>query len=379
MKIDFLNELVDLLGSTGVTPEQYMIEHSLFFDEDVVNNAFDEMLNNVKKNIPVPVRKSTKQGVVYQNGQQKLWKSIYQDVPDLEVTIDSDGNREVRALINRLTGITISQGVNSSIMFGKISHIWGEAINPLFFTALWNVVIVPAYVNDVLDKNDDTHPFVSKIKEIFKAICWTKYDVENKLAKLGLTDQEIGKYAPNVSVLTGFSYKLNTIPMVKKLKGKKSSIGGTVRSTKKGSTNVKKLFRDKNDLLNRLLAYINKAKAKPLKHGINPKQHKNWLSTQGYSSSAVTQYVDWIDTTKHPELKPLLKTYGIYKMTTNGGTITIIIEIYYCKDLVQITNVLKELVENRTQNAINANHHQNMVAAVCHFIEHLLDANGIKI
>lgn len=213
MKKDFLDELVELLGSTGVTPEQYMIEHSLFFDKDVVDKAFDEMLNNIKMNKPVPVRKSTKQGVVYQNGQQKLWKSIYQNVPDIEVTIDSDGNREVRALINRLTGVTISQGANSSIMFGKISHIWGEAINPLFFTALWNIVIVPAYINDVLDKNDDTHSFVSRIKQIYKAICWTKYDVENKLTKLGLTKQEIDMYAPDVSVLTGITYKLNTIPM----------------------------------------------------------------------------------------------------------------------------------------------------------------------
>lgn len=213
MKIDFLDELVALLGSTGVTPEQYMIEHSLFFDEDVVDKAFDEMLNNINTNKPVPVRKSTKQGVVYQNGQQKLWKSIYQDVPDLVVTIDSDGNREVRALINRLTGITISQGANSSIMFGKISHIWGEAINPLFFTALWNIVIVPAYINDVLDKNDDTHSFVSRIKEIYKAICWTKYDVENKLTKIGLTKQEIDKYAPNVSVLNSVTYKIKIIPM----------------------------------------------------------------------------------------------------------------------------------------------------------------------
>lgn len=213
MKIDFLDELVALLGSTGVTPEQYMIEHSLFFDKDVVDKAFDEMLNNINTNKPVPVRKSTKQGVVYQNGQQKLWKSIYQDVPDLVVTIDSDGNREVRALINRLTGITISQGANSSIMFGKISHIWGEAINPLFFTALWNIVIVPAYINDVLDKNDDTHSFVSRIKEIYKAICWTKYDVENKLTRIGFTKQEIDKYAPNIFVLNGITYKLQTIPM----------------------------------------------------------------------------------------------------------------------------------------------------------------------
>ena len=213
MEKDFLDELLSLLASTGVTSEQYMIEHSLFFDKTVVDKAFDEMLDNLKNNQPIPVRKSTKAGMVYQKGQQHLWKSIYQNVPDFEVKIDSDGNREVRGLINRFTGITISQGANSSIMFGKISHIWGEAINPLFFTALWNIVIVPAYLNDVLDKNDGTHPFVSRIKEIYKAICWEKYDVESKLKKLGLTQQEVDQYAPDITVLNGLSFSINVVPM----------------------------------------------------------------------------------------------------------------------------------------------------------------------
>lgn len=228
MEKDFLDELLSLLASTGVTPEEYMINHSLFFDKTVVDKAFNEMYNNLNTYQPIPVRNSTKAGIVYQKGQQYFWKSIYQNVQDFEVKIDKDGNNEVRSLINRLTGITISQGANSSIMFGKISHIWGEAINPLFFTALWNIVIVPAYLNDVLDKNDGTHPFVSKIKEIYKAICWKEYDVEGKLKTLGLTQQEIDQYAPDITVLDGLSFTINVVPM-KPSKGikRKGSTGGT--------------------------------------------------------------------------------------------------------------------------------------------------------
>ena len=49
MKIDFLDELLALIRSTGITPEQYMIEHSLFFDNAVVDDAFNEMLTMYRK------------------------------------------------------------------------------------------------------------------------------------------------------------------------------------------------------------------------------------------------------------------------------------------------------------------------------------------
>ena len=48
MKKNFLDELLTLLASTGITPEQYMIEHSLFFSKDVVDKAFDEMGKKLK-------------------------------------------------------------------------------------------------------------------------------------------------------------------------------------------------------------------------------------------------------------------------------------------------------------------------------------------
>jgi len=213
MKIDYLDELLTLIKSTGATPEQYMIEHSLFFDNAVVDFAFNELLTKLRAAQSIHVRKTTKKTLIYKVGSQNVWKSIYKNIPDLNVIIDSDGNRKVRSLITNLTGETISQGVNSSIMFGKISHIWGEATNPLFFTALWNIVLVPAYFNDILDKNNGTHPFITRIKEIYKSICWTKYNVDNKLKALGLTQKEINQYAPDVSVLTGLTYKLTVIPM----------------------------------------------------------------------------------------------------------------------------------------------------------------------
>lgn len=213
-KIDFLDELLDLIRLTGADPEQYMIEHALFFDEDVVDVAFNEMLDKIQKGKAIPMRSSTKKEIVYKKGNQNYWKSIYQNISDLEVVLDNDGNAKVRSLITKLTGESISQGIDSSITFGKISHIWGEAYNPILFSSLWNIVLVPAYYNDVLDKDDRTpHDFIQRIKELFKAICWTKYDVESKLTKLGLTKQEIDKYEPNVSVLNGITYKLKTIPM----------------------------------------------------------------------------------------------------------------------------------------------------------------------
>ena len=57
MKKNFLDELLTLLASTGITPEQYMIEHSLFFSKDVVDKAFDEMGKKLNAGDPLFIRK----------------------------------------------------------------------------------------------------------------------------------------------------------------------------------------------------------------------------------------------------------------------------------------------------------------------------------
>ena len=40
MTKNFLDDLWELIESTGKKPEDYMIEHSLFFHPDVVDNVF---------------------------------------------------------------------------------------------------------------------------------------------------------------------------------------------------------------------------------------------------------------------------------------------------------------------------------------------------
>lgn len=125
--------------------------------------------------------------------------------------------------------------VYRNIDFGKISHIWGQAFRPYLFTSLWNVVIVPAYLNDLLDKHADNagilsisdsyevldeqeRKIIEEIQHIYRCICWTKYDVENKLKDLCVASTQIDGIRPDLSgfdkdkyriVEIGYNYNIN--------------------------------------------------------------------------------------------------------------------------------------------------------------------------
>lgn len=92
--------------------------------------------------------------------------------------LDEDNNTLVRALINKKTGYKISGGAGSQFKNYNISHIWGEAYDPRCFTNLWNIVIVPAWANSLLDKNSDDEDSIEyKLKETFKKICVKLYGI----------------------------------------------------------------------------------------------------------------------------------------------------------------------------------------------------------
>ena len=147
----------------------------------MVDKAFDEMGKKLNAGDPLFIRSSTKQGSnsPYRdvNGTY-YWNNIYRlrSLDNIEVKLDADGNSEVRNIIKTLTGTSVSVGKKSDIKFGKISHIWGETSNPFFFTSLWNIVIVPAYYNDILDKDGSADPRIDMIIEQYKAVCWDRYD-----------------------------------------------------------------------------------------------------------------------------------------------------------------------------------------------------------
>ena len=57
-----------------------------------------------------------------------------------------------------------------------ISHIWGRAFDPRYFTSLWNVVIIPAWANPLMDKiqPEEGSP-ASILQSTFMAICHKLY------------------------------------------------------------------------------------------------------------------------------------------------------------------------------------------------------------
>lgn len=119
--------------------------------------------------------------------------------------------------------------------------------------------------------------------------------------------------------------------------------------------------KNKNDLIRELDDYL----AKHSLIAVIPSDHKNRLY-RGWKDSSARQYFDWLDPTRHPELIPLLNKHGRYG------------SIYNCVDLQQIAKIYKELVDKKTPEAQNAyGNNENMVSAIRHFIEHLLEINNI--
>jgi hypothetical protein len=63
-----------------------------------------------------------------------------------------------------------------------ISHVWGLASHPLFFSSLWNIVLIPAHFNYLMDKDPESHPVVKIVKEAIQQKCVSIYDFYDQLA-----------------------------------------------------------------------------------------------------------------------------------------------------------------------------------------------------
>lgn len=224
----------------GTSPEaqindliEYMIKSSYFFAVDTVNERYNTMCKILSNQGDEKsdlreckyVLKEEKNGFLYcrystvkrenspyydaenkqlneENTSSKTKILDYQKTENVfyklseqyfvNVKIDNDGNAWVRSLINQVCGYWVSKGKDSTIKNATISHIWGNASNPLYFTSLWNLVIVPTFCNFILDKNEIKSEnndeiednkyldIINKVNNAFKAICWKMYDIENK-------------------------------------------------------------------------------------------------------------------------------------------------------------------------------------------------------
>ena len=97
-------------------------------------------------------------------------------IDNYPILIDNDGNAKVRSLINDTTCYTVSAGKENIFQNYRISHVWGRAFDPRYFTNLWNIVLVPSWANDLLDKpNARPRTLESKLQSTIMRICEVLY------------------------------------------------------------------------------------------------------------------------------------------------------------------------------------------------------------
>lgn len=103
----------------------------------------------------------------------------------LPIIIDYDGNDFVRTAIRRYTGVWVCENNRVNMLRNYvISHIWPDTADPFYFSSLWNVVIIPAHCNDIMDKDPKSHHVVAAIQNLFRAICYLLYNPNKYLADI---------------------------------------------------------------------------------------------------------------------------------------------------------------------------------------------------
>ena len=219
------------------------IESSYFFSPDLVGERFEEIKDYICMNKEVdpafdkeqykvkflPARYSSKEdaedgvhepvveeGKVYfklQNAAQRLCV-IYQEGArgknkecGANTCGGGNGNTRVCQLIKDRTGYDLGTTTNKKHFRNFIiSHIWGHAIDPRYFTNLWNIVIVPAWANHLLDK-DEEGTLASTFKATIQKIITELYDFDNlDWASIQMTPPSYN----NKEVISG-RYQINII------------------------------------------------------------------------------------------------------------------------------------------------------------------------
>ena len=247
---DGLDILINEFDSHGILLEKHMVENSIFICPDKVKEQMDDLMNllrnqnqpnnYIKKgkskfdgNTKLPVRFSedadnVKYLDVFGNDlrpvitkkrignkickAQDVYTQIYPgaippgvvpvspmaDYRGVSIIIDYDGNDFVRTAIRRYTGVWVCENNRVNMLRNYvISHIWPSTADPFYFSSLWNVVIIPAHCNGIMDKNPKLHHLVAAIQNLFRAICYLLYNPNNYLTDI---ENILKQNNPNIQI-----------------------------------------------------------------------------------------------------------------------------------------------------------------------------------
>lgn len=181
-KIDGVMSLATELGEKKFI--QMAIEGCYFLNSDMVKTRFDDLSKRFRDKfkdengeiVPIPARKTTKEDGQPEGHLDEDKNHFIVDDLEIPVIIDSNGNQQVCSLINKATGYYHQTGKDNIFQNYIISHIWGHAYDPRYFTNWWNVVLVPAWANGLLDKeNCPKGSLASKFRATIMKICYVLY------------------------------------------------------------------------------------------------------------------------------------------------------------------------------------------------------------
>lgn len=241
---DGLDILINEFDSHGILLEKHMVENSIFICPDKVKEQMDGLMNLLsnldnpnnyikKGNSKLPVRFSEDAvNVKYLDvagndlrpvitkkrmgnkvcKAQDVYTQIYpgaippgvvpvspmSDYRGVSIIIDYDGNDFVRTAIHRYTGVWVCENNWVNMLRNYvISHIWPDTADPFYFSSLWNVVIIPAHCNDIMDKDPKSHHVVAAIQNLFRAICYLLYNPNNYLTDI---ENILKQNNPNIQI-----------------------------------------------------------------------------------------------------------------------------------------------------------------------------------
>lgn len=181
---------------------EFFIKNCYFIPKESVKERAEEMLKTVESGKKLPIRYGKKLNANYKvEGAKALDKKSKREIVqyakegklcfkknNILVEIDPTGNQSVVKAIYQATKHNVST-FDSTIINYTISHIWeGKTNNPLFFSSLWNVVIIPNFLNYIMDKPKNQHSINDTIQETIKAICYRLYNPVAIMHPYELTD-----------------------------------------------------------------------------------------------------------------------------------------------------------------------------------------------
>lgn len=136
---------------------------------------------------------------------------------------DSDGNRIVKEIIEKEFGYHTS-GSTRNFHDYTISHLWGKANDPLFFSNLCNLALIPNWINHLMDKikPEDTldarknnilvyHQKRSRIVNTILAVAFAIYDIKKLIEDKHASDFKITDFPIDTRFVEEGSFTLNII------------------------------------------------------------------------------------------------------------------------------------------------------------------------